>query len=111
MLMLVGSQRDAVHGHVPAWVTTDFFTIEAKAPTANQTKDQMRLMIQSLLAHRFKLAVHFEIRDVPVLALVQVEPGKLGPRLRPHSEGPACDAKIPPVDRNSQQFKRFNSLR
>ena len=71
---------------------------------ANPSKDQMRLMMQSLLAERFKLAVHFETHDVPVMALVLVEPGKLGFRLRPHSQGPPCDAKIPPVDHNSPKI-------
>jgi uncharacterized protein (TIGR03435 family) len=68
-LMHVGAQSDAVYGHLSKWITTDLFTIEAKAPIANPTKDQMRLMMQSLLADRFKLAVHFEIRDVAVMAL------------------------------------------
>jgi uncharacterized protein (TIGR03435 family) len=77
------------------------FTIEAKAPMADPSKDQMRLMMQSLLAERFKLAVRLETHDVPVMAFVQIRPGRLGPRLRPHSQGPACDATIPPVDRNS----------
>jgi uncharacterized protein (TIGR03435 family) len=48
-------------------------------------------MMQSLLADRFKLVVHFEQRNVPVLALTLVRPGKLGPRLRPHADGPPCD--------------------
>ena len=30
----------------------------------------MRLMVQSLLADRFKLAVHFETQVVPVLAMI-----------------------------------------
>jgi uncharacterized protein (TIGR03435 family) len=47
-------------------------------------------MMQSLLADRFKLAVHFETREVPVFALTLANPGKLGSKLRPHSEGPPC---------------------
>ena len=87
--------------HMPKWATTELFDIEAKAPTTDATKDEMRLMMQSLLADRFKLAVHFETHVVPVMALVLVKPGKFGLGLRPHSQGPACDAKIPPVDRGS----------
>jgi hypothetical protein len=63
--------------------------IDAKAD-GNPTKDQMRLMMQSLLADRFKLRAHFETKQVPVLALTLVKPGKLGPKLLPHSEGPPC---------------------
>jgi uncharacterized protein (TIGR03435 family) len=75
--------------HLPRWVTTDVYEIEARAE-GNPTKDQMRLMMQSLLADRFKLAVHFETREVPVFALSLVKPGQFGPRLRPHAEGPPC---------------------
>jgi uncharacterized protein (TIGR03435 family) len=50
----------------------------------------MRLMMQSLLADRFKLRVHFETREGPVLALTLVQPGKPGPKLIPHSQGPPC---------------------
>jgi uncharacterized protein (TIGR03435 family) len=50
----------------------------------------MRLMMQSLLAARFKLAVHFETREAPALVLTLANPGKPGPQLRPHSEGPPC---------------------
>jgi len=73
----------------PKWLRTDRYEIEAEAQ-GNPTKDQMRLMMQSLLAERFKLAVHFEIKGLPVLALTQVKAGKLGPKLLPHSQGPPC---------------------
>lgn len=97
-------QDRAAFDHLPKWATTELFDIEAKTPTTNPTKDQMRLMMQSLLADRFKLVVHFETQNVPVMALVRVNPGALGPRLRPHSLGPACDAKIPPVDLSSPRI-------
>jgi bla regulator protein blaR1 len=100
-LLLAGPRADEVYGRLPKWVSTEFFTIEAKAPRSDVTKDQFRLMMQSLLADRFKLAVHFESREMPVLALVQIKPGHFGPHLRLHSEGPPCDATIPPVDRKS----------
>src|SRR5262249_12152676 len=73
----------------PQWLRTDSYDIEAKAQ-GDPTKDQMRLMMQSLLADRFKLAVHFETKELPVLALMHVKTGKLGPKLLPHSQGPPC---------------------
>ncbi len=73
---------------LPKWAN-DNYVIDAKAD-GNPTKDQWRLMMQSLLADRFKLRVHFESREGPVLALTLVKPGKPGPRLHPHSEGPPC---------------------
>jgi len=74
---------------LPEWVTAERFDIQARAD-GNPTKDQMRLMMQSLLADRFKLAVHFETREAPVFALILAKPGQTGPKLRPHSEGPPC---------------------
>jgi uncharacterized protein (TIGR03435 family) len=75
---------------LPKWANTELFDIQARAANSNPTKDQMRLMMQSLLADRFKLAVHTETRQGPVLALVLDKPGKLGPQLRPHSDDPPC---------------------
>ncbi len=88
-------QLDAATSHLPKWADTDRFEIQARAP-ANTTKDQMRLMMQSLLAERFQLAVHFETREVPVLAMTLIKPGKPGPGLRPHDQGPPCDAPPTP---------------
>ena len=99
-----GVQSEAVFSRLPKWAKTELFTIEAKAPIAHPSKDQMRLMMQSLLAERFNLVVHYETHDLPVIALVLASPGKLGFRLRPHSQGPPCDARIPPVDRNSSKI-------
>ena len=50
----------------------------------------MRLMMQSLLAERFKLAVHWETREAPVFALVPATAGKLGPQLRQHPASDDC---------------------
>ncbi len=66
----------------PAWIRTDQYDIEAKAQ-GNPTKDQMRLMMQSLMADRFKLTVHHETRQLPVYALVLSKGGKFGLQLKP----------------------------
>lgn len=72
------------------WTTEDRFDIEARAQ-GNPTKAQYRLMMQSLLADRFKLAVHYETRAVPLYVLVLAKPGKLGPQLRLHQgDDPVC---------------------
>jgi uncharacterized protein (TIGR03435 family) len=95
-LSLTQEQRRAKIVHLPKWVAENRFNIQAKAAEGNPTKDQMRLMMQALLADRFKLAVHFETQEAPVLALVLAKPGKLGPKLRPHAEGPPCDTAPSP---------------
>ena len=67
------------------WVYNDRFDIEARTQ-ANPTKAQMRLMMQSLLADRFKLAVHTATKQGPVFALVLSKPGKTGPQLQRNAE-------------------------
>jgi len=89
-LSLTTDQIDSMVAPLPKWVATDRFHIQARAQ-GNPSKDQMRLMVQSMLADRFKLAVHFENREVPLLALTLVKHGKIGPKLRPHSAGPPCN--------------------
>jgi uncharacterized protein (TIGR03435 family) len=89
-IWLTGEERRALLAKLPEWVRTDRFDIEANAPL-HATKDQYRLMMQTLLAERFGLRIHFEQRELPVLAMVLVKPGKPGPRLIPHERGQACD--------------------
>jgi bla regulator protein blaR1 len=89
-LTLTPEQEKTMLADLPKWVGEDRFVIHAQAE-GSPTKDQMRLMMQSLLADRFKLAVHFETREVPVFGLVLRKPGVTGPKLRPHAEGPPCD--------------------
>jgi uncharacterized protein (TIGR03435 family) len=86
---------------LPKWVTDDRFDIQARA-AANSTRDDMRVMMQALLAERFGLVVHKETREVPVFAMVLSKPGVMGPKLRPHPETDTCavDSQVegyPPV--------------
>jgi uncharacterized protein (TIGR03435 family) len=71
------------------WVYSDRFDIEARAQ-ASPTKDQMRLMMQALLADRFKLITHTVKQTKPVLNLVLAKAGKTGPQLQAHSENESC---------------------
>jgi uncharacterized protein (TIGR03435 family) len=83
--------------HTPGWIRDRDFDIEARA-AGTATKDQMRLMMQSLLADRFKLAVHTETRVAPVFALAAETPGKLGPQLHQHSASDDCASTALPDD-------------
>jgi bla regulator protein blaR1 len=98
-LWLTGEQRHSMLAGLPKWVSADSFTIHARR-AGSPTKDQMRLMMQSLLASRFKLSVHFETRSVPAFALTLAKPGTAGPNLRPHSEGPSCETLAPASGEN-----------
>jgi bla regulator protein BlaR1 len=94
-------QQQAMLAGLPRWVTTEHFVIRGKA-SGNPTKDQMRLMMQALLADRFHLQVHFETRIEPVLTLALIRKGQPGPRIRLHSQGLPCDAKwTMPQDRTT----------
>jgi uncharacterized protein (TIGR03435 family) len=92
---LTGSQLRNMASQLPKWVSTQGFDIEARAD-GSPTKEQMRLMLQSLLADRFKLTAHRETRQLPVFGLVPEKNGKLGPSLRPHLDDPPC-ASAPPT--------------
>jgi uncharacterized protein (TIGR03435 family) len=76
---------------MPNWGTAETFDIEAEAP-GNPAVEQKRLMLQSLLADRFKMVVHHETRQLPIYALVLVKEGNLGPQLRAHPANIACNA-------------------
>jgi len=90
---LTGSQFQLLMPQLPKWVINDRFDIQARAD-GNPSKDQMRLMMQSLLADRFKLAVHYETRRLPVFALVLANPGRTGPQLHPHPEDSTCSTAL-----------------
>jgi uncharacterized protein (TIGR03435 family) len=92
---LTPDQTQSVLSELPKWSTTENFDIQARA-SGNPTKDQFRLMMQALLADRFKLAVHYETRELPVFALVLDKPGKLGSQLQPHPENAPCSTAATP---------------
>ena len=93
-LSLTREQWHKMYEHLPNWVQTDDYQIRARAEVTNPTKDQMRLMMQSLLKKRFGLVVHFETQDTPVLEMTLMKPGTLGPQLHRHEDGPPCDVKV-----------------
>ena len=68
------------------------YDIEARAQ-GNPTRAQMQLMMQSLLADRFKLALHTETKQGPIYALVLVKPGKLGHHIQQHTDDAACSSE------------------
>jgi uncharacterized protein (TIGR03435 family) len=100
---LTDGQVEIMRASAPNWIAAKRFDIQAKSEIPNPTKDQMRLMMQSLLAERFKLVVHSEMRDLPVLALVLAKSGKFGPQLRPHSpEDSTCSSVVEPTNQDSK---------
>jgi uncharacterized protein (TIGR03435 family) len=70
----------------PGWIESERYDIAAKIGPGVD-KAQFQLMLQNLLAERFKLTIHTESREMPAFALVIAKGGaKLGRSL---SEAPA----------------------
>ena len=73
-------QSDKIVGG-PSWLDTERYDVSAKAPDT-ATPEQMMAMLQALLAERFKLVAHKEMRDTQVYELVKArDDDRLGPRL------------------------------
>ena len=67
----------------PAWLATERFDIEATFP-GDTPVPEVRKMMQTLLADRFKLAQHKEVRQAPIYSLVVA---KNGPKIQPVQDG------------------------
>ncbi len=71
----------------PKWLDSEHFDIEAKMESGAaerlaglnraQRRAETQAMFQQLLADRFKLAVHWETRELPVYALVAAKSGPM----------------------------------
>ena len=79
---------------LPGWADSARYEIDARASGA--PFEQMRLLMRTLLADRFQLALHRETRTLPILELVRAEAGM---KITPFREGdcltPGADS--PPV--------------
>ncbi len=90
------AQREVFRASLPEWAMTDAFDVQARTDNEHVTKDEMRQMMQALLADRFKLSVHHENRDLAVYAAVLVKPNTLGPHMRLHPADEPCSNIAPP---------------
>jgi uncharacterized protein (TIGR03435 family) len=77
------SVRDAQIVAAPSWVNAERFDVDARAPGA-MTFEQMRPMLQALLADRFQLVLRRETRPLPVYELLAVRNGL---KIAPMKEG------------------------
>ena len=84
-------------GH-PDWTNVERFDILAKPATEGATVEQMRPMLQALLAERFKMVATLEKRELQSYALVKARPdGRLGPNIKPAEKpcvGPRGEAPL-----------------
>jgi uncharacterized protein (TIGR03435 family) len=72
----------------PSWLDKNEYDIDARSAGAG-TREQHALMLRSLVAERFKLTEHSEMREMRVYELVI---GKSGSKIRPISDGEAPTA-------------------
>jgi len=70
---------------------TDRYDIAATIPEG-ATKDDVKLMLQNLLAERFHLTLHHETRELP---LYELTVGKSGPKMKPSAEDPNAAPQAP----------------
>jgi uncharacterized protein (TIGR03435 family) len=80
----------------PGWMDSDRYDVQAKADCSGGTipREQLQLMVQSLLEERFQLKAHLETRELPVYDLVV---GKDGPKIkRSADQTPAARPVAPP---------------
>jgi uncharacterized protein (TIGR03435 family) len=83
-LMAYGIPDDRTYALAgPDWVGDERFDIVARYP-GGTAPEQVRLMLQNMLAERFKLALHRETRQLPEYALTVA---KGGSRIQPTDPG------------------------
>jgi uncharacterized protein (TIGR03435 family) len=69
----------------PEWMGTTRFMVSAKIPPGT-TREQFHVMLQNLLAERFKLTLHREKKELPAYTLVVA---KNGPKFKESVPSPA----------------------
>jgi len=102
------SEYPRIQAQLPKWAQSARFYLEAR-PDGSPTKDQLRLMVRSLLADRFRLALHTETHPLPAYALTLERPGSLGPGLQPHPEDGLCTKPFDAASRLPGPSKPANS--
>lgn len=83
------NQGKGIFDKLPAEWKSQFFHVDARS-AGNPTRDQMRLMVQTLLADRFKLAIHRETQLREAYTVVLDKPATLGPQLQPRPADRPC---------------------
>jgi uncharacterized protein (TIGR03435 family) len=72
----------------PAWMASEKYDLDGKSEGGSQPTDaQWKMMIQKLVADRFKLTYHHESRELPAYVLTV---GKNGPKLKTSEADPGA---------------------
>jgi uncharacterized protein (TIGR03435 family) len=92
------------HSDGPSWIGTDRYDVVAKAE-GNATDDQIKLMMQTLLAERFNLKFHREKKELPVYV---ISIGKTAPKLFLPKDGETHSIRITPQMGPDQKVASFH---
>ncbi|HEV8413505.1 MAG TPA: M56 family metallopeptidase [Bryobacteraceae bacterium] len=102
LIELAYNVKDAQLLGGPSWATSDRYEVSAKAED-NATFEQMRPMLRSLLADRFKLELHRETKEAPAYELAAARGGlkiiaskESCTTVDPNSPPPPPNPKSPP---------------
>jgi uncharacterized protein (TIGR03435 family) len=98
------SQHSNGPSSIQTWIETDRYDFAAKAE-GNPSEAQMKLMVQTLLADRFKLKIHREMKKVPVYI---ISVGKTAPKLFPPKEGEVHSMHVAPTSGGDQKTASFH---
>jgi uncharacterized protein (TIGR03435 family) len=85
----------------PGWADSDQFDIAAKTESADATRDEIRSMLQTLLAERFMLVVHREAKEIPAYSLVLAKRGSKLKVAAPDTKSGLADALGPSGERQT----------
>lgn len=95
----------------PDWLGTARFDVVGKAETGNPSQDELRLMLRSLLADRFKLVVRPDKREMPTYSLVPARAdGNPGAQLRRSDANCSAPASAPSAPLATGQIPPCGSL-
>jgi uncharacterized protein (TIGR03435 family) len=85
--VLIGMAFGVDSNHISgkqSWLDTESYDVSAKAEGGREiSREELRPMLQNLLAERFKLSVHREMKDEPGYALIVAK----GPKLQASKGG------------------------
>ena len=91
----------------PDWMLATQFHVSAKIPDG-ATRQQFRLMLQDLLAERFKLTFHYDKREIQTFELVVA---KNGSKMKEHEEQPPAPDEAPQAGPPNQSVSSGNPCR
>jgi uncharacterized protein (TIGR03435 family) len=78
----------------PPWLAEERFDIQATMPPQT-TKEQFHIMLQNLLAERFKVTIHRETKELPMYSMVVA---KNGPKMKESAPVSPEESKAEPKD-------------